>query len=157
MRNTYNWDKLKLEYFTSPIMEVKEFFKSSYSTYSGHTKSKTKWWSLEKQKLIQSCKNNAEKELRENLKEIYKPSVEELSQMYKAIFYIFKLKVLNLSQNITKDENGKIILPKDLNIRELKIIREIVRTEMGLPTKFSNSKIDINFKEDKNYEQVIFY
>jgi hypothetical protein len=42
MKNKYNWDKIKLDYYVSPIIEVKEFFEVNYSTYTGHTKAKTK-------------------------------------------------------------------------------------------------------------------
>lgn len=157
MKQKYNWDKLKLEYFISSIMEVKEFFESEYSTYTGHTKAMTKWWSIDKQELIKSCKNQAEIELRENLKEIYKPSREELSQMYKATLYIIKAKLLNLEQGITKDAKGIITLPKDLKIRELKIIWEIVRTEMGLPIKYYHNQIDFNIKDSIQEDNIIFY
>ncbi|MDD2870451.1 MAG: hypothetical protein PHS49_00540 [Candidatus Gracilibacteria bacterium] len=159
MKQKYNWHKLKLEYFTSPKMEVKEFFESKYSTYSGHIKSKTNGWRDDKNELIKKCKNQAENELRDNLKEIYKPSIEELSNIYKSLMFIIRAKVVNLSQNIIKDEKGNITLPSDLNIRELKIIWEIIRTEMGLPVKFKHSKIDfdISIKNIVEDENIIIY
>jgi hypothetical protein len=42
MKQRYNWDKIKLDYWVSPIREVKEFFEEHYSTYTGHIKTKTK-------------------------------------------------------------------------------------------------------------------
>jgi len=42
MRTKYNWSEIQLEFLSSDIMEVKEFFEVNYSTYTGHTKAKTK-------------------------------------------------------------------------------------------------------------------
>lgn len=156
MTPRYNWDKIKLEYYGSPIMDVKWFFKVYYRTYSGHVRTMTRWWSVDKQVLIQSCKDQAEKELKEKMKEIFKPQVEELSQIYKAVFYVIKAKAFSLRQSVTKDEKGNIIVPKDLKLSEVKILWEIIRTEMGLPTKFTHSKVDVGFRNNEGKENIFF-
>lgn len=155
MKKKYNWDKLKLEYFASKIMDVKWFFEYKESTYSGHTKEKTKWWSIDKQKFIQSCKNQAEDELKEELVELYKPSNEEISQIYKSIFYTMRAKAVNFSQNIKKDNSGNITFTEDISISELMTLWKILRTEQWLPIQYKDSKENISIKEEN--ENIIFY
>lgn len=138
MKQKYNWDKLKLDYFSSPTMEVKDFFQYQYSTYTGHIKQKTIWWSKEKQDFIVECRKLAEKDMKGELKELYKPTLQELSKMHEAIMHIIKSKLFSLAQKVSKDENGNIILPKDLNLKELKIIWEIIKAEKWEPIKISN-------------------
>lgn len=130
MKQKYNWDKLKLEYFSIPTMEVKEFFQYTYSTYTCHIKQKTNGWREEKQNLIRSIKIEAQKEMEQELKELYKPTIEEMSQMHKAVITVVKWKLFNLAQNIKKDKFGNIILPDNLNMKEVEIMWKIVKQEL---------------------------
>lgn len=141
MKQKYNWDKLKLDYFSSPVMEVKDFFQYQYSTYSGHIKQKTIGWRKEKDGIIKHCSKLAKQEIQEELKELYKTSSIELSKMHETTMILFKSKLFNLAQNVSKDEKGNIILPENLNLKELKIIWEIVKTELWEPIKISNKKL----------------
>lgn len=146
MKQKYNFDKIKLEYFSSSIMEVKKFFHYSYNTYTSHIKLKTKWWSIEKQDMIRSVRIEAQKEMEEELKELYKPTIKELSQMHKAILTVIKWKLYHLAQNITKDDFGNIALPDDLDVREVEIIWRIIKSELE----------EFKVNEYKNYDVPIW-
>lgn len=156
MKQKYNWDKLKLEYFTSSIMEVKWFFEYQYSTYTGHIKEQTKWWSVEKQDFIRNCKEQAESELKEELVELYKPSNEELSQMYKALFYTMRAKAISFYQNVETANNWKIKFNDNISISELISLWKIIRTEQWLPIQYKDTWEDINIEND-NSEDIVFY
>lgn len=88
----------------------------------------TKWWTKEKQEFIQKCKNLATQEMINEWKEIYKPSIQELSNISKGIFICIQVKLKEMTQKIKKDEQGNIFLPSDFNVRELESIWRIVRT-----------------------------
>jgi len=44
----YNYPELRLEFFASPINEVKGFFQDKFNTYNASIREKTKWWTNEK-------------------------------------------------------------------------------------------------------------
>jgi len=157
MKQKYNWDKLKLEYFSSPINEVKWFFLSKYSTYTGHIKTMTKWWNKEKQEFVHIYKAQSKEELRQELKEWFKPSVIELSKIYEAIMFLIRAKAINLAQKVSKDEKGNIIVSKDIKVSELKMIWEIVRTELWLPIKYNSNDVGVSFKDKKKYSEIVFF
>lgn len=142
MKQKYNFDKIKLEYFLSSIKEVKEFFQCKYNTYTSHIKLKTKWWSIEKQKMITSVRIEAQKEMEQELKELYKPTIEEISQMHKAVLTAIKWKLYHLAQNITKDDFGNIILPDNLDLREVALIWKIIKNELKDIDKRENTKMN---------------
>lgn len=152
MKQKYNWDKLKLEYFSSSIMEVKEFFQYQYSTYTGHIKQKTIWWRKEKDDMIKHCSSLAKDEIKTQLVEIYKPQMRELSKMHDASISILRAKAFSLAQNISKDENGNIILPENLKMRELQIIWEMIKIEKWEPIKVKRSSTT-----DENYISKITF
>lgn len=129
MKQKYNWDKLKLEYFSSSIMEVKEFFQYQYSTYTGQIKQKTTGWRKEKEDMITHCYSLAKNEIETQLVETYKPKMRELSKMHEATISIIQAKLLNLTQNVSKDKDGNIILPYNFKVRELQIIWEMIKIE----------------------------
>ena len=153
MRTKYNWSEIQLEFLSSDIMEVKEFFEVNYSTYTGHTKAKTKWWSEYKKMMIATCKEKAENEIREQLKELYKPSRLELAQMHKGIL---NTKVFSFNQSIVKDNSGRISFKEDIKVRELEVYWRIIRTEMWLPIRYSRNQ---NFDQWINdlREYIIMY
>ncbi len=140
MKQKYNFDKIKLEYFSSPIKEVKEFFQYSYNTYTSHIKLKTKWWSVEKQNMIRNVRIELQKEMEHEMVELYKPTIKELSQMHKAVLTIVKWKLYHLAWNITKDDFGNIILPDSLDVREVAIIWKIIKSELEDINKRENIK-----------------
>jgi len=144
MKQKYNFDKIQLEYFSSPIKEVKEFFQCKYHTYTSHIKLKTKWWHIEKQKMIRNVRIEAQKEMEQELRELYKPTIEELSQMHKAVLTVIKWKLYHLAQNITKDDFGNIILPDDLDVREVALIWKIIKSELYDINKIENRKSNNN-------------
>lgn len=159
MKAKYNWHKLKLDYYESPIMEVKGFFESLSHTYTSHTKLKTRWWGEDKKIFIKNYKNKAEDELTEKMVEIYQPSVEEISQVYRSVMTIIRAKTIEWNQKIRKDEKWNIIVPDDIKISDVIAVWELIRTERGLPTKYSQSKIDMDIplKNWEEKEDVIFY
>jgi hypothetical protein len=80
--------------------------------------------------MIQNVKNIAEEQLMEDMIEIYKPSREELSQMYKAIMNLLRAKSVSWAQSVQKDERGRISFTEDIKLSDVKIVWEILRTEM---------------------------
>jgi len=80
--------------------------------------------------MIATCKEKAENEIREQLKELYKPSRLELAQMHKGILTTIAAKVFSFNQSIVKDNSGRISFKEDIKVRELEVYWRIIRTEM---------------------------
>lgn len=130
-KTKYNFDKLKLDFFRSKEhQEVKAFFLDTCNTYTSHIKTMTKGWSEEKKEMINQVKAEVQEDLRNELKDLYRPSAKELAQMLEASMWIFKWKLYQIAQNIKKDDFGNIILPDWLDIKEQEIIHRIIKWEM---------------------------
>ena len=80
--------------------------------------------------MIKRVKREAQIELEQELKELYKPSIKQLSKIHEASISIIQAKVFQTAQNIKKDNFGNIILPDNFNIREIKILYDIIKTEI---------------------------
>jgi len=130
-KNKYNFDKLKIEFFRDKdYNEVKAFFLAKFWAYNQHIQSMTKWWAVEKKELIAQVKEEVHKEIKEELKKLYRPTAEELAKMYEANMGIIKWKLFHIAQNIKKDKNWNIILPDWLDIKEQEIIHRIIKWEL---------------------------
>jgi hypothetical protein len=105
--------------------------------------------------MVRNAKSIAEEQLMKEMIEIYKPSREELSQIYKACIKTFTAKATSWTQRITKNEKGIISFPDDIKLSEVKMVWEVMRTEMGLPIRYKQNDINISIQEEK--EQVFFY
>ena len=128
----YNFDKLKIEFFKdSEYNELKSFFENRYKTYNSYIRNNTVGWVSEKKEMIKTARILAQKEIAEELKNLYKPSEKELAEMHKAVMQIFKWKLYNVAKQIKTDpETGGVIIPDDLDIREQEIIHKIIKQEM---------------------------
>lgn len=140
-RQKYNWDKIKLDFFSSEIMEVKAFAEWKFGKYTGTMKTRMLGWSKEKQEFINKAKEQAKSELQEKMKELYKPSEEELAKMHEAVMWVFKAKVFSNAQKITKLDDWTIIIPPDIDIKENKMIWEVLKTEQGMPTRVNENQL----------------
>jgi hypothetical protein len=153
-RDKYDWSNIKIEFLTSEYSWVKEFFLSSYEFYTPYIKKKTMWWTEEKKNLLKDIHASAIKSLIDEWKEVYKPSIELISNLHKSIFLILEARIKELMQGISEDENGRISFPSDFNIWEIATIWRIIRTEQWLPIKYNWRKdTTINYT---NIESVIF-
>lgn len=110
-----------------------------------------------KKEIQRVAKQEADRQLLEKMIEIYEPSREEISEIYKLIMYIIRAKAVSWAQSIQKDENGKISFSQDIKLSEVKLIWEMIRTEMKLPVKYTQLRNDIHIKIEKDEEDVIFY
>jgi len=130
MKQKYNWHKLELEFIQSHFDEVKPFFESKFSTYTGHIKEKTAWWSKNKKAIFERARINARTTLVKEVEELYKPTIKEVTQMYKAIIRAFQFKLQKIHQGVSKDEKGNLIFTEYINIRELEKMWKIIKEEL---------------------------
>jgi hypothetical protein len=132
IRPSADWDRLKQEYIRSDKREVKAFLreKGLLDKYTQATIStRTRTWNKER------------KELNDSLLEKAKKNVTSL--------VISNEKLLKLKDNILISVGNKVSKHNDtLTGQELKVLWEIVKTELGEPTS-----VNKNINENK---QVIF-
>ena len=129
-KTKYNFDKLKLDFFRSKEhQEVKAFFLDTHNVYTSHIQGMTKGWSEEKREMISQVKAEVQEDLRNELKDLYRPSAKELAQMLEASMWIYKWKLFQTAQNIKKDDYGNIILPDWLDFNEQEKIRKAIKEE----------------------------
>jgi hypothetical protein len=62
--------------------------------------------------------------------------------MHKAVLTVIKWKLYNLAQNVTKDDFGNIVLPDNLDVREVALIWKIIKTELEDIDKNEKTKIN---------------
>lgn len=119
-----------MDFYKSEYFEVKAFFESKYSTYTGHIKQKTIGWGDTKKMMLERAKLNAQLKMQEDLEELYKPTMREISQMYYAVMKLAQFKLKKMLQSVSKDEKGNVILWENYDIREVEKIWKIVKKEL---------------------------
>ena len=144
MKNKYDRQALKLEFFQSDIDEVERFFQDKFKTKTdGSIRKNTKGRSKEKQeykdKILQKALERRAKEEAKNL-EI---PVDKLMKAKKAVIWLFMQKVEK--ELLQKDPN--------INVKEFDKILKIIKTELGEPTNIS--KTDATIKAEPIDENLL--
>lgn len=136
----HNWIKYKEDYFNSDIDDVTHFFSAYDASISRNTfRPRTIGWRDEKLEHRQRLSRKAIDKIVEN------QDVTELTlQLLKAKNNIIK-KVASLCEE-EEFEKG--------DLRDVKLAWEILKTELGEPSKISDSNQKIDFKERPVFKQV---
>ena len=115
-KGKYNWNKIKAEFMASDFVEVKAFFESRFGHYDGNMSKRSRGWSPEK---IARDKRIAE----QSLAKAEQAEINSNAIALKNILTGFKLHL---------STEGEI---KKLTMKDKKIIWDVFRTELGLPTR----------------------
>ncbi len=142
----YDRADLKKQYFQSDYFSVTKFLNekqviSKSLASNGWIAKHTKWRQKDKKAFIKRAKELALKETEKKLVKLYQPSAEDLHQMKKTIMNLVKWKMTQMTSDYWKNI--------DLESKDLKGMREIIKTEMYEPTKITEN---YNKNEDLNQE-----
>ena len=121
-RRRWNWHQVKLDYFASPIPDVKAYFEEIYDMYNGSIAHNTTGWREEKI----AWKNKAVQEALDSLQTKEAKKYEAMSN--------------NLMAGVALHINDKKKLQK-LHPKALKTLWEITRTMQGLPTRITREHL----------------
>lgn len=122
-KKKYDWPALKLEYFRSDLAEVKAFFERKFGLYNGNISLKTNGWPAEKEE----WKTKATEMV---LIAFQKKRAERLGIVLDDISMLIEDGVKRMA------EKGNI------DADSLKKFHEMVRTELGLPSRIIHQKIE---------------
>jgi hypothetical protein len=144
-----DWSARKLEFLESDFLEVAEFFRHLLGTNKlpWNIKLKTKWWSKDKAQWLGKIREKVLEEAEKEMIKLRKPDMQKLWNIHKNIFNM----LVEYSNQIIWKWNPSI--PK-ISIKELKTLREIVKTEKWEPTRVSENK-NINTDSSINEEDLI--
>lgn len=132
MKQKYNWDKLKVEYLKSDILEITEFFRHKIGKdevlNSGNLKRQTSGWRDEKEALIKSSFENAKMQFTKRHK-------DHFDKMLRAKNLLIDLVILRANQSVkTEVIDGVKIQKTDMSVSELYRAYMLLKTELGEPT-----------------------
>ena len=144
----YDRETLFLEYLTDDEIYAESFLRKKWVVkpwkkgqlgYSGAMKVQTRGRAEKKKKFQEKAMQRAVLKLEKEVAEkIYKPSIKELNEMHRRTMDIWKI-VLNDMTIISKDKDGNTTYKVNKNAtrisKELRNIREIVKTEKWEPTR----------------------
>lgn len=135
-KSTINWEELKQKYFLSPVIEVQDFLQTSLglspkTTKNGFWKGKTKGWRGDKEQFKQDLSKSQIKKIVDD------PEVQK------------QINILKIAkQNIINSIAGRVqINNRDLSMRELRDALEVIKIELGEPTKFEKNNTELTIKE----------
>lgn len=129
MKAKQNWEELKLQFFLSNHITLKEFLGDKGVTYNSRTRTRTKGWTREKKAYLRHT-NERIKEM------VIKEKGEEMKKAISHLLGIIQYRI--------------IMHPQELSYRELKSSWEILRTELGLPVKISDKVHQIKQQNQRN-------
>lgn len=131
----YDWNTLKLEYLTSPIINLSERWRHQRGTTEApknwNFKKQTKGREEEKKRFREQIAMEAIEELKKEMVAIYKPDAKELSEAHQALFTLIRAKIRFMQW-------GDIPWAKitNVDVRDLKALWEMVKIEKWEPTKY---------------------
>lgn len=145
---TIDWETMKAEYFKSPEVRVADFIrrKLEIEAPSAFHKRKTKGWTEEKKKLLESSLEGAKQELENKIKDAYEVPIEQLNNLKKGIFDILfaRLSQITSKVKVEIDPNTwkkQVVVMGDIPTKELVDILKVVKTEMWEPTNINQSQL----------------
>jgi hypothetical protein len=138
----YNRPKLKIQYLEWEFLTVLDFYKRHLNSTKtapkstiikslpGQWKKMTKWWSEEKsimqkkvEQLVEDAKIAIQEKLKQDAQEQLNVDVQELIKQKKALFILINKKIVHLAKHN----------PQDILARELDILLNMVKRELGEP------------------------
>lgn len=145
MKNTYDRQALKLEFFQSDIDEAKVFIESKFGQWkwnwntNRNTRGRWKEKQEYKDKILQKV---LERKAEEEAKSLEIP-VDQLMKAKKAVIWLFMQKLQK-----TLEEKDT-----DFNVKEFEKILKVIKTELGEPTNIS--KTDATIKTEPIPESLL--
>ena len=142
MKQIYDWEQLKREYFKSDIIEVTEFIRQKMGKEQNKDRNVArhiKGWTQDKKNYKRKQAEELEKKARSDLFEKLKVGLEELLSA-KKLSYGLITKYLEChgkqvqGQVLTKAE---IVFMKSINLKSVDVINKWLQIELGLPTNIS--------------------
>ena len=133
-RAKHNWTEIRAAYMKSDAIDVAPFTRENYGidTTGWNGANQVKWWREEKLAMLERAKAKALEETEAKMVEIYKPSMEELSEMHKGINLLFKASIKKaIKDSIDSKTWEELVNP---NIYELEKLWKIIKTEKWEPT-----------------------
>lgn len=128
MKQKYNWQALKLEFFQSEIDEVKVFFRGKYGVWNTQTSRMTTGRSKQKQEHKNQILQKAlEKKAEDDAKSLEIPMLE-LRKAKKAVLWILIKKV----SQVIKDND-------EINVYEQERILNMIKRELWEPTTITKN------------------
>ena len=134
----YNWAELKKEFFESEHLEVKIFFQEKFNIYNGSIGAATAGWTAEKKEIKMEAANNAIRKMRDEME----------GELHQFVVDIVREAKRQLKERVTPtghdldvydEEIGikkkKTVITPQLSSSDLKNFFEIVKTELGEPSK----------------------
>lgn len=140
----HNWASLKQEYMQSDHRDVLDFIRSKLSDEevqndkhirNGNIRRQTKGWKAEKEKMWEDSAIAAKEKMVEK-------ATDEASELMKTKEVLIQL----LKSKIVKERS-------ELSMKDLKLMLDIIKTELGEPTKISQNT---NQNTNLNTEATIF-
>lgn len=150
----YDWNALKLEYLTSPIINLSERWRHQRGTteapQNGNFKKQTKWWLEEKKKLREEISKEALEQIKKEWVEVYKPDMSELSEAHKKIFTLIQATINGMMGELDSEEGFFV------NIKTLKALREMIKIEKWEPTKYvkQDGETKVSFDDSLSQEDI---
>ena len=136
MAKRVDWEKAKLDFLKSSPPTIRER-RAAYAKKHGFTTTnkvvhtRTKGWTVEKKNLQKLATEQGMQEAAadtiQTIKELYKPSMDELALLHQAVMGLIKYSVNQMSAKATNKE--------DLSIKDLAKLWEMMKAEKLEPTK----------------------
>ena len=164
-----DYEGLKIEFFTSEHKGILGFYREKFwkKIMPGNVKAKTKGWWREKTEWKKAQLLGTQEEIKAELKEAFRPSIEALEKKLGNILKLVDLKTKAMyedSFSIEYDKHGGIIyktdkkwnyildkegaripfrkLKNNISATELNRLYDMIKTELGEPWKIHNNKLE---------------
>lgn len=164
-----DYEGLKKEYFTAEEKSFLQFFRRKFwkDKIPWNVQSKTKGWARDKAEWRKSQLLGSQEEVKAELKEAFRPSIEALEKKLGNILKLVDLKTKAMYEDsftIEYDKTGNIIyktdkkgnylldkdgaripfrkLKNNISATELNRLYDMIKTELGEPCKIHNNKLD---------------
>lgn len=122
MKPRINYCELKLNFFRSELTDVKSFIKERIGNRNGTYQRMTRWRNQEKESFKRDILEKTLKDNKEKMEKMEEVRLQKLDELNIKLIEMIEKKL---------DEN--------LNIRELQVIRKIIRTEKWLQTNITKN------------------
>lgn len=156
----YDWADLKWRYFSSNEITVVWFLKKEIwiKKMNWWSWSKTRGWAEEKLQIRTEAMEIAKENAKQKYIDIYTPSQKEISEIYRSTMFAIAAKAKSIEQKIKTMPDWTIIIPPDVNMKDLEDIWKIAKTERWESYKIADRE-DIVPLADPNEgrEDVTFY
>lgn len=132
----YDWDSLRMQFFTSQQKTVKGFLKEFVGIEENwNSRKNTLGWLEQREVFKKEAQKLADEQLKQKMaEEIYQPSLKELWEMHKATVDLIKVALMGIQQACVVTDKGKKKVIQIPNAQDLKRFWEMIRVEKGQST-----------------------